>query len=187
MHDLVLGLEVVLPDGLIWYGLRSVQKDNAGYQLRKLFCGAEGTLGVVTRASLRLFPKPISRATALLVVQDMEALVCLGQSLRGDLGEFISALEFFSDAGLGLALRHLPGLKYPLEGRGAAYALIEVETTSGQVDLSELLESVLAQAFEADMVIDGGNCCQRHTARRLLAPARGNAGRAAFGRRANQA
>ena len=156
MQDLVLGLEVVLPDGQIWNGLRSVQKDNAGYQLRKLFCGAEGTLGIVTRANLRLFPASKSRATALLVVDDMEALVSLGQILRRELGEFISALEFFSEVGLDLALHHLPALKYPLETRGSAYVLIEVETTSAHVDLAQLLEMALEQGFENCMIVDGG-------------------------------
>ncbi len=156
MQDLVLGLEVVLPDGQIWDGLRSVLKDNAGYQLRKLFCGAEGTLGIVTRASLRLFPMPKSRATALLVVDDLDALVNAGQFLRRDLSDFISALEFFTDAGLDLALHHLPDLKYPLETRGTAYVLIEVETTSGHVELPDLLEKAIGAAFEDGIFVDGG-------------------------------
>ncbi|SOH94895.1 FAD/FMN-containing dehydrogenase [Monaibacterium marinum] len=170
MQDLVLGLEVVLPDGQIWNGLRSVLKDNAGYQLRKLFCGAEGTLGIVTRASLRLFPMPKSRATALLVVDDMDALVNAGQFLRRDLGEFISALEFLTEAGLDLALHHLPDLKFPLESRGAAYVLIEVETTSGHVDLPDLLEKALGVAFEEGLLVDGAiaaNDAQRATFWRL--------------------
>ncbi|QBY00216.1 FAD-binding oxidoreductase [Rhodophyticola sp. CCM32] len=155
MQDLVLGLEVVLPDGQVWNGMRSVQKDNAGYQLRKLFCGAEGTLGIVTRACLRLFPAPVSRATALLVVEDIQALMSLGQTLRRELGEVLTALEFFSDIGLELALLHLEGLKYPLETRSAAYVLVEVETSSGHIDVAQLLEAVLAECFAAELCIDG--------------------------------
>jgi FAD/FMN-containing dehydrogenase len=94
MQDLVLGLEVVLPDGSIWDGLRSVQKDNAGYQLRKLFCGAEGTLGVVTRAVLRLFPAPRQRETALLALPDFAAAVDFGALVRAEAGEFLQAMEF---------------------------------------------------------------------------------------------
>ena len=94
MQDLVLGLEVVTADGEVWNGLRAVQKDNAGYQLRKLFCGAEGTLGVVTRAVLKLFPAPKQRATALLALPGFAAAVSFASWLRGEAGDFIEALEF---------------------------------------------------------------------------------------------
>lgn len=170
MQDLVLGLEVVLPDGQVWNGLRSVQKDNAGYQLRKLFCGSEGTLGIVTRASLRLYPASKSSATALLVVDDLNALVPLGQALTRGMGDFLIALEFFTDVGLELALKNLDGLTYPLETRGAAYVLVEVSTTSGQIDLLVLLETALATAFEDELIVDGGlaaNETQRATFWRL--------------------
>ena len=104
MQDLVLGLEVVLPDGTVWNGLRGVQKDNAGYQLRKLLCGAEGTLGIVTRAVLRLHPAPRQRATALLALPSFDAAVSCGTLVRAEAGEFLQAMEFFSDTGLALAL-----------------------------------------------------------------------------------
>ncbi len=155
MQDLVLGLEVVLPDGRIWNGLRPLIKDNAGYQLRRLFCGSEGTLGVVTRAALRLFPAPVSRATALLCVDDAPGLVRLGGHLRQGLGEFISALEFFCDDGLTMALKHVSGLDYPLESRSAQYVLVELSTSAGAVDLDALLEAALGEAFEAGLVTDG--------------------------------
>lgn len=155
MSDLVLGLEVVLPDGTIWDGLRAVQKDNAGYPLRRLFCGAEGTLGVVTRAILRLVPEPRHRVTALLVLPDEPAAVAFGALLRAEAGEFLSGLEFFSDTGLTLALKHVTGLIWPLESRGGCYLLVEAASTSPRVPLEEILSDALAQGMEAGLVLDG--------------------------------
>jgi len=115
MQDLVLGLEVVLADGTIWNGMRAVQKDNAGYQLRKLFCGSEGTLGIVTRAILKLSPEPKQQLTALLAVRDASGLLKLAAKLRAESGEFLSAMEFFSDIGLDIAIENIPGLVFPLQ------------------------------------------------------------------------
>lgn len=155
MQDLVLGLEAVLPDGRVWNGLRPLIKDNAGYQLRRLFCGSEGTLGVVTGAALRLFPAPVLRATALLTVADFDALVRLGGQLRRDLGEFMSALEFFSSTGLELALRHVAGVSCPLQTRGSAYLLVELSTAAPGLHLDAMLEAALGEAFGAGLVLDG--------------------------------
>ncbi len=154
-QDLVLGLEVVLADGTIWNGLRAVQKDNAGYQLRKLFCGAEGTLGIVTRAVLRLFPAPTQRATALVALPDIPALTAFGTSLRAAAGEFLSGLEFFCDFGLALALQHVEGLEFPLETRAPWYLLIEMGSGSPRVPLEEILQEVLEGGFESGQVLDG--------------------------------
>lgn len=155
MGDLVLGLEVVLPDGRIWNGLRAVQKDNAGYQLRRLFCGAEGTLGVVTRAVLRLAPAPRQQATALLAVPDFAALIRLGAQLRAEAGEFLAAMEFFTDLGLALALRHVRGLNFPLQSRAPVYLLVELATTSARVALDDIFADVLTGGMEAGWVLDG--------------------------------
>jgi FAD/FMN-containing dehydrogenase len=155
MQDLVLGLEVVLPDGRIWNGLRAVQKDNAGYQLRKLFCGAEGTLGIVTRAMLRLHPAPRQRATALLILRDYRSAVAFGTLLRSEAGEFLSSLEFFSDPGLELVLKHLPDLAFPLDARGAAYLLVELASSSLRVPLDDILVSALEAGMEQEWVADG--------------------------------
>ncbi|TIW19856.1 MAG: FAD-binding oxidoreductase, partial [Mesorhizobium sp.] len=143
MQDLVLGLEVVTPEGAVWDGLRAVQKDNAGYQLRKLYCGAEGTLGIVTRAVLRLYPTPKQQASALLVMSDFAAAVSFGAYLRGEAGESLAGLEFFSDVGLALALKHLPDLAYQLETRGDVYLLVELASGSPRVPLDEILASAL--------------------------------------------
>lgn len=155
MQDLVLGLEVVMPDGTIWDGMRAVQKDNAGYQLRKLFCGAEGTLGIVTRAVLRLYPTPRQQASALLVMSDFAAAVSFGAYLRGEAGEFLAGLEFFSDVGLTLALKHLPDLAYPLETRGDVYLLVEIASGSTRVPLDDILGSALEWGMEQGFVVDG--------------------------------
>ena len=155
MQDLVLGLEVVLPDGAVWDGLRGVQKDNAGYQLRKLFCGAEGTLGVVTRAVLRLHAAPRQRVTALLALPSFEAAVEFGADIRAEAGEFVQAMEFFSETGLDLALHHVSGLTWPLESRAAAYLLLELGSGSARVPLDDIMSALLEQGIEQGRIIDG--------------------------------
>ncbi|MGQ3675361.1 FAD-binding oxidoreductase [Xanthobacter sp. TB0139] len=155
MHDLVLGLEVVLPDGRIWNGMRAVQKDNAGYALRGLFCGAEGTLGIVTRAVLKLYPAPRARMTALLALPDINALLAFGTRLRAQAGEFISGLEFFCDFGLEMALNHVHGLEFPLETRSPWYLLVEMTAGSKLVPLEQIFEEALTAGMEAGEVLDG--------------------------------
>lgn len=155
MSDLVLGLEVVLADGTVWNGLRAVQKDNAGYPLRRLFCGSEGTLGVVTRAVLRLYPAPRQRATAFLALPDEAAAVVFGTWLRAEAGEFLAGLEFFSDLGLSLARKHVAGLAYPLDSRGGCYLLVEVASGSDKVPLDDILVAVLEWGMEVGLVLDG--------------------------------
>lgn len=155
MQDLVLGLEVVLADGSVWTGTRGVMKDNAGYQLRRLFCGAEGTLGVITGVVLKLFPAPKSRTTALLSLPDFETAVHFGSILRRDLGEFISALEFFPKFGLDLTLKHISGLKWPLSNSSGVNVLVELSTSSANIILPDLLDTALEAAFEDELLVDG--------------------------------
>lgn len=155
MRDLVLGLEVVLPDGTVWNGLRAVQKDNAGYQLRGLFCGAEGTLGVVTRAVLKLHPAPRQRATALVVLPGYAAAVSFATHLRGEAGEFLSGLEVFSEVGLAFALKHLGSLTYPLDTRGPVYGLVELASGSARVPLDDILGAALERGMADGLVSDG--------------------------------
>jgi len=155
MQDLVLGLEVVLPDGSVWDGLRRVQKDNAGYQLRKLFCGSEGTLGIVTRAVLRLFPAPTQTATALLALPSFAAAVAFGAHVRTEAGDFLQAMEFFNETGVALALRHVTGLHWPLESRAGTYLLLELGTGSKHVPLDEVMLGLLEQGMERGLVLDG--------------------------------
>ena len=155
MGDLVLGMEVVLPDGRIWDGCRGVLKDNEGYGLRRLFAGSEGTLGVVTRAVLRLQPRPRQQATALLALPSAEALLGFGRLLRAGAGEFLSAMEFFCDTGLGWALTHVAGLAWPLESRAPFYLVVELATTSARVALDEIFAEVLETGMAEGLVSDG--------------------------------
>jgi FAD/FMN-containing dehydrogenase len=155
MQDLVLGLEVVLADGTVWSGMRAVQKDNAGYQLRKLFCGSEGTLGVVTKAVLKLSPQPRQQITALLAVRDASGLMALAQKFRSEAGEFLTALEFFSDVGLDIALENIPGLVFPLQSRASFYALVEAGSGSMQVPLDSILTEVMEWGMDEGIVVDG--------------------------------
>ena len=155
MQELVLGLEVVLADGTVWNGMRAVQKDNAGYQLRKLFCGSEGTLGIVTRAILKLSTEPRQQLTALLAVRDAPGLVKLATKLRAESGEFLTALEFFSDVGLDIALKNIPGLVFPLQSRASFYLLVEAGSGSMQVPLDSILTEVLEWGLSEDIVADG--------------------------------
>jgi FAD/FMN-containing dehydrogenase len=112
-RDLVLGLEVVLPDGRIWNGLRSLRKDNSGYDLKHLFIGAEGTLGIITAAVLKLFPRPKSVATACIAVQDPAAAVALLAHLRATCGDKISGFEIVSRSCLDLVFKHIPDTHEP--------------------------------------------------------------------------
>ncbi|MBL9075463.1 FAD-binding oxidoreductase [Tabrizicola sp.] len=154
MADLVLGLQVVLPDGTIWDGRRAVQKDNAGYALRRLFAGSEGTLGVITRAVLRLAPAPRDEATALLALPDAEALVAFGRHLRATAGEFLAAAEFLSDQGLDWVLKHL-ALDWPLDSRAPFYLLVALSTTSAQVALDDIFAEALETGMAQGLVLDG--------------------------------
>lgn len=155
MEAQVLGLEVVLPDGSIWDGMRALIKDNSGLALRKLFCGAEGRLGVVTRAILRLQPAPTAHATALLALPDMEAAVRVGALLRRRAGDFLAAMEFFCETGLEMLLRNVPELARPMAGIGPTYLLAEMATSVTSLDLHELFEAVLGEAMESGDVTDG--------------------------------
>ena len=155
MQDLVLGLEVVLADGSIWNGMRAVQKDNAGYQLRKLFCGSEGTLGVVTKAILKLSPEPKQQLTALLAVRDAPGMLKLAAKLRSEGGDFLSAMEFFSDVGLGIALENIPGLVFPLQSRTVFYLLVEAGAGSMQVPLDSILTEVMEWGMVENIIADG--------------------------------
>ncbi len=145
-RELVLGLEVVLPDGRVWDGLRALRKDNTGYDLKQLFIGAEGTLGVVTAATLKLFPRPRDTVTAWLALTDPAAAVSLLGRLRAGVGDRVTAFELVSRPSLDLVLQHIPGARDPLAAVHPWYALVELSDTRVDSGLDELLENELAQA-----------------------------------------
>ena len=113
MRDLVLGLEVVLPDGSIWNGLRSLRKNNTGYDLKHLFIGAEGTLGIITAAVLKLYPQPLSKTSAIVALSNPAAAVSLLSHLRSTCGDRINAFEIVSRTCLDLVLKHYPDCYEP--------------------------------------------------------------------------
>ncbi len=154
MRDLVLGLEVVLPDGRVWDGLRGLRKDNTGYDLKQLFIGAEGTLGIVTAAVLELFPAIRSRATAWVAVPDPRAAVRLLGILRAACGDRVSAFEIVGRTALGLVLRHIPGARDPLAGAPAWTVLVELSDPAVDAPLEVQLEAVLGEAFAQGLASD---------------------------------
>jgi len=155
MRDLVMGLEVVLPDGRIWHGLRTLRKDNTGYDLKHLFIGAEGTLGIVTAAALRLFPKPKDIATCFVGLNDINDVMALFARARAASGDQLTAFELIPRIGLDIALRHIPGVLDPLEQRFPDYVLMELASSSPHGNLRSVLENFLAEAMEAGLVADG--------------------------------
>jgi FAD/FMN-containing dehydrogenase len=153
MRDLVLGLEVVLPDGRIWNGLRALRKDNTGYDLKQLFIGSEGTLGVITSAVLKLHAQPIARATAWVGAETLETLVDLLGRVREVAGDRLVAFEMLSRPSLDLVIAHVPDSRSPLPEVHAFHALIELADTRDD-GLSEQLEGTLSEALEAGLVQD---------------------------------
>jgi len=131
-RELVLGLEVVLPDGRILDMLRSLRKDNTGYDLRHLFCGAEGTLGIITAAVLKLFPRPREQVTAILALPNLHAAISVLSLARTETGDAITGCEFISRTALDMVLRHIPGTRDPLPGKHDLYLLLEATSTSSE-------------------------------------------------------
>ncbi|CAO3409141.1 FAD-binding oxidoreductase [Azospirillum largimobile] len=154
MRDLVLGLEVVLPDGTLWNGLRALRKDNTGYALKHLFIGAEGTLGIVTAATLKLFPRPRSTATAFLALPSLDAALRVFARLRGALGDRVTTAEILSEAQLAAVLAHVPGTVRPLGTAMPWYLLAEVTDPMAGLDLATALEDLLAEGLEDGSVAD---------------------------------
>ena len=152
-RDLVLGIEVVLADGRIWDGLRGLRKDNTGYDLKQLFIGAEGTLGIVTAAVLKLYPAPKTRVTALAAVPDVATAVRLLSALRQTLGDRITGFELMSAYSLALSRKHHPGLPDPCPGN-PWYALVQVDDNAADSDLPARLERSLQHALESGIVQD---------------------------------
>jgi len=154
MRDLALGLEVVLPDGRIWDGLRGLRKDNTGYDLKQLFIGSEGTLGIITAAVLKLFPALRSLTTAWVALPSPQAAVALLGQMRGLCGDRLTGFELMSRQSLEFVLRHVAGASDPFAEGHPWYVLIELSDTQPDAALNDLLEQGLGEAFEQALVLD---------------------------------
>ena len=154
-RELVLGLEVVLPDGRVWDGLLGLRKDNTGYDLKQLFLGAEGTLGIITAAVLKLFPKPRAIHAAYCAVRDVPAALELLDRARAESGDCVETFELISRLVMDLIIKHIPGTQDPLGDRYEHYVLLElVSTATDDGGLGERLETILGTAMEDGLVLD---------------------------------
>jgi FAD/FMN-containing dehydrogenase len=153
-RDLVLGLEVVLPDGQILERLRVLRKDNTGYDLRQLFIGAEGTLGFVTAASCKLYPAPRATGTAWVAVADPLAAIALLSAARERLGDEVTAFELMSRLAVDLVIRYIPGTRDPLPGTVPWYILLELASSREAARPEADLEAFLAWAVESGLATD---------------------------------
>ncbi|NVK34774.1 MAG: FAD-binding oxidoreductase [Rhodobacteraceae bacterium] len=153
-RDLVLGLEVVLPNGDIWNGLRSLRKDNTGYDLKQLFIGGEGTLGIITGASLKLFPKPKKLEAAFIGLESPQDALKLFSMAKAQAGPILTGFEIMPRVGIEFCTTHLNGARDPLESPHPWYVLMELSSGTEAFPVRDLLESILGEAFEAEVVTD---------------------------------
>jgi len=179
-RDLVLGLEVVLADGRILNGLSKLKKDNTGYDLRHLFMGAEGTLGIITAAVLKLMPKPRTMETAFVGLASPEAALELLKLSQSSAGSTLTSFELIADIAVQFALTHGPGLRAPLSGSHPWFVLMEI--SSPRDDARALIENTLEAAMEAGLVDDAviaASIDQRNafwTLREVITPAQKSEG-----------
>ena len=172
MRDLVLGVEAVLPDGSVFHGLKALRKDNTGYDLKQLFIGAEGTLGIVTAATLRLFPRPRSHVVAMAAVETPEQALELLQHMRTETGALV-AFEIMNRASVDFALT-LPGVRAPFAA--AWTALLEFESPASD-GLEEIVEAALNAAIDRGVATDAVVARSAQAGGGLLETARVHSGR----------
>ncbi|MFZ4759524.1 MAG: FAD-binding oxidoreductase [Burkholderiaceae bacterium] len=153
-RELCLGLEVVTPDGEIWDGLHGLRKDNTGYDLRDLFIGAEGTLGVITAATLKLYPLPAAQLTALAAVASPHDALALLNLARGMLGPSLTAFEMMSDLCLDLVARHFADCPKPFRDAAPYYVLLETSDAESEAHATERFDALMARAIEDGLVSD---------------------------------
>ena len=167
IRDLTLGLEVVLPDGRIWRNLRGLRKDNTGYDLKQLFIGSEGTLGLITAAVLKLFPRWARSETAFLAFDSIDAVLSLFAAARRHVGDALVAFELMPRIGIDLALARVEGSADPLGRAYPWYALVQVAGCDPGSSLRDSLEALLGDALQDDTVLDGVVAAGEEQARRL--------------------
>lgn len=165
-RELVLGLEVVLPDGSIFDGLSTLRKDNRGIDLKQLFIGAEGTLGIVTAVAVKLMPQPKQVATALLSLNALDDAIALYRRARRDCCDLMSAFEFMPPLAFTLAREAMPDLAMPMDGNYSAYVLMEI-SGSGLIDIEDLMGRFLENVMEDGLVADGVIATSREQSRKL--------------------
>ncbi|MBD9648891.1 FAD-binding oxidoreductase [Ensifer sp. ENS09] len=152
MRQLCLGLEVVLPTGEIWDGLRRLKKDNTGYDLRDLFIGAEGTLGVITGAVLKLFPKPLGHQVAFAGVGTVEQALALFEKASSLCGPALTGFELMPRLGVEFTAKHIPGVRDPMETIHPWYALIDISTSDSAESAERMVQDLLEQGYAAGLV-----------------------------------
>jgi FAD/FMN-containing dehydrogenase len=153
-RELCLGVEVVTPRGEIWNGLRGLRKDNTGYDLRDLFVGAEGTLGVITAATVKLFPLPAAKVTAWAAVNTLPEAMQLLEAAQNRLGARLTAFELLTQPCIEILTEQLPHLRWPLEARQTNAVLIELSDPESEANGRAGLEALLEGAFESGLVTD---------------------------------
>lgn len=164
-RELCLGLEVVTAQGEIWDGLRGLRKDNTGYGLRDLFIGAEGTLGIITAAVMKLYPQPVTRITALAGLTSLRAALDLLALARETAGALLTGFELMSDFCLRLVATHFPSLRYPFTGPHAQIVLLELSDSESEQHARKLFETMMERAFERGIIDDAllaQNLAQSH-------------------------
>ncbi|KQW31464.1 hydroxyacid dehydrogenase [Rhizobium sp. Root274] len=154
MRQLCLGLEVVLPTGEIWDGLRRLKKDNSGYDLRDLFIGAEGTLGVITGAVLKMYPRPRGRQVAYAGLSSPDAALALFELASQRCGSALTGFELMPRIGIEFTTKHIPGVRDPLASVHAWYALIDISTSDTAEAADLMIQALLTEAFEHGLVSD---------------------------------
>ncbi|MEK1929515.1 MAG: FAD-binding oxidoreductase [Pararhizobium sp.] len=154
-RDLVLGLEVVLPNGSLYSELSPLRKNNSGYDVKQLFLGAEGTLGVITAVSLKLVRRPRQTVTAFLAIDEIASLASILAQAQIQTGEAVTSFEYVSNSSLQLLLQAKVNLRHPLQETSEHYVLLEVATASPVLNLEETVSALLADLFETGLITDG--------------------------------
>ncbi len=153
-RDLCLGLEVVTAKGKIWNGLKGLRKDNTGYDLRDLFVGSEGTLGIITAAVMKLYPLPISQWTTLVAANDVRSTIALLNLFQKRATSLLTGFEMMTNESLVLTKKHFPQMANPLKGTPPYTVLIELSDHESETHVRQLLEDILQEAFESELISD---------------------------------